>query len=94
MLKNKVDKIGIVFVLLLILIVVWNLSVNRQGELMPSDVAKMLGIGGLCLLMFSFETHANPARTIKPVVFVSSLICFGLSLLFWVAILFDLLWGG
>ena len=93
MVKNKVDKIGILIVVLLTAFVVWDSSVNTQGEIKPTDVAKILGLCGLCLLGFSFENHVNPAKRFKVVAFVPSLICLTLSALFWLAILFDYLWG-
>ena len=93
MLKNKVDKIGILSVFLITVFMVWNSSINTRGEIVPTDVAKMLGLSGLCLLGFSFENHVNPAKRFKVVIFVQSLICLTLSALFWLAILFDYLWG-
>lgn len=93
MLKNKVDKISILIVVLLIAFVVWVSSVNTQGEIEPTNVAKILGLCGLCLLGFSFENHVNPAKRFKVEIFAQSLICLTLSGLFWLAILFDYLWG-
>lgn len=93
MAKNKVDKIGILIVVLLTAFMVWDSSVNTQGEIEPTDVAKNLGLCSLCLLGFSFETHVNPTKRFNVVAFVPSLICLTLSALFWLAILFDYLWG-
>ena len=93
MAKNKVDKIGILIVVLLTAFMVWDSSINTQGEIEPTDVAKNLGLCSLCLLGFSFETHVNPTKRFNVVAFVPSLICLTLSALFWLAILFDYLWG-
>lgn len=93
MAKNKVDKIGILIVVLLTAFMVWDSSVNTQGEIEPTDVAKNLGLCSLCLLGFSFETHVNPTKRFNVVAFVPSLICLTLSALFWLAILFDYMWG-
>lgn len=93
MLKNKVDGVFVTVSVIAFLAMALELAVNAYGEFEPVNVAKAFGFGGLFLCFAPYGGHGVPTRRREENCFISGLICLGISALFWIAILFDYLWG-
>lgn len=93
MIKNKVDGVFVTMTVIAFLAMALELAEGTYGNFEPVNVAKSFGFAGLFLCVGSYVNHGVPTRKRDENCFISGVICLGISALFWIAILFDYLWG-